>query len=144
MRRLIPVFIVVVAVSTGALFAQHSMKSMGKVVMGYLSDVKCATSPNGIALDGANLATNPEKHTAACLKMPSCEASGYGIYMKDSGGKYAFMKFDSKGNDLAKAYLKKTKRKDGLIVDVTGTAEGNIYKVEKISEASAGMQMPGM
>ena len=141
MKRLITTFIAVVVVSTGVSFAQMAR---GKVVMGYLSDVKCATSPNGIAADGANLATNPEKHTADCMRMASCEASGYGIFVKGSDGKYAFTKFNSKGNDLVKAYLKKTKRKDGLIVDVTGTMEGKILNVEKITEASAGMMMPGM
>jgi hypothetical protein len=141
MKKIISSVITITFISTGMLFAQHSMSSMGKVVMGYLSDVKCATSPNGVAADGAPLTTAPERHTTACMKMASCEASGYGIFMKGANGKYSFMKFDSKGNELAKAYLKKTKRKDGHIVDVAGTAKGDIYLVESIKEASADMKM---
>jgi hypothetical protein len=141
MKKIFVSVIAMAFISTGMLFAQHSMSSMGKVVMGYLSDVKCATSPNGIAADGTPILTAPEKHTTACMRMAACEASGYGLFMKDSSGKYSFMKFDSKGNERAKAYLKKTKRKDGHIVDVTGTAKGNVYMVESIKEASADMKM---
>jgi hypothetical protein len=140
MKRLMSC-IAVIVVSSGLLFAQQAKS---KVVMGYLSDVMCATSPNGISADGFNLSLNPEKHTAACMKMASCEASGYGIFLKGSDGKYTFTKFDAKGNDLVKAYLKKTKRKDGLIVDATGIMDGKIFRVEKIIEASADMKMPGM
>ena len=138
MKKLIQIFIAISVFSAGVLYAQHTMSS---VVMGYLSDVKCATSPNGVSADGANLAVSPEKHTAACMKMASCEASGYGVFVKGTNGKYEFMKFDKKGSDLAKAYLKKTRKKDGLIIDVTGKMEGNIFKVEKLTEGSVGMKM---
>lgn len=138
--------------STGAILAlfiiasvnAYSQADKAKMVMGYLSDVKCATSPNGISADGFDLSANPEKHTTACLKMKSCEASGYGIFLKSPNGKYTFTKFDSKGNDLAKAYLKKTKRKDGLIIDVMGKLEKSVLKVESIKEATEGMDMGDM
>lgn len=119
--------------------ASDSPKS--KVVMGYISDVKCAESPNGVSADGFNLKETPEKHTTACMKMPVCEASGYGVFLKGSDGKYSFTKFDKKGNDLVKAFLKKTRKKDGLMMDVTGTFKNGILHVESIKEGMPGMKM---
>ena len=55
-------------------------QTKSKEFTGYLSDVACATK--AMAGDGADLTTNPEKHTVACLKMPACMASGYGILIK--------------------------------------------------------------
>ena len=128
------------ALSAGLLFAQGK----STVVMGYLTDVKCATAPNGVSADGADMANTPEKHTAACMRMPACEVSGYGVMLKGKNGKYALLKFDQKGTDLAKAYLKKTKRKDGLVLDVKGVIDGVVIKVESVKEASMDMDMGGM
>lgn len=101
--------------------------------VGYLSDVKCAAK--GTAGDGANLQTNPEKHTAACMKMPGCAASGYGILVKaEKGGNYVFHKFDEKGNEIAKKLLNTTKRADNMHIKVTGVMSKDVIKVETIVE----------
>jgi hypothetical protein len=101
--------------------------------VGYLSDVKCAVK--GTAGDGANLQTNPEKHTVACMKMPGCAASGYGVLVKDEkGGKYVFHKFDAKGNEIAKKLLKTTKRTDNMNIMVKGVMGKDAIKVETIVE----------
>ena len=103
-----------------------------KEFVGYLSDVACAT--NGTAGDGANLAMNPEKHTVACMKMPACMASGYGILMKNKSGKYVFTKFDQKGTDLAKKILESTKKTDNMKIKVMGTKSMHMIKVDSITE----------
>ena len=103
-----------------------------KEFVGYLSDAACAK--NGVAGDGANLATNPEKHTVACMKMPACMASGYGILMKNKSGKYVFTKFDPKGTDLAKKILESTKKMDNMKIKVMGMKSKNMIQVESITE----------
>jgi len=107
------------------MFAQ--MKS--KDFTGYLSDVACAT--NGVAADGANLATHPEKHTVACMKSPGCMASGYGILIKSKAGKYTFIKFDQKGNEMAKKLLETTKKADNVQIKVEGQ---RMIAVENLTE----------
>jgi len=106
------------------------MKS--KEFTGYLSDVACATK--AMAGDGADLTTNPEKHTVACMKTPSCMASGYGILMKNKSGKYVFTKFDPKGTDLAKKILESTKKMDNMKIKVMGMKSKNMIQVESITE----------
>jgi hypothetical protein len=99
---------------------------------GILGDVACWTA--GTAGDGTDMKANPEKHTVACLKMPGCEASGYGIIMKNAEGKYEFTKFDDAGNKMAIDLLKKTKKTDNMMVKVLGTKEQGILKVKSIVE----------
>ena len=101
--------------------------------VGYLSDVKCVVK--GTAGDGANLQTNPEKHTVACMKMPGCAASGYGVLVKDEkGGKYVFHKFDENGNEIAEKLLNTTKRTDNMHIKVKGSMSTDEIKVETIVE----------
>jgi len=101
--------------------------------VGYLSDVMCASK--GIAGDGANLQTNPEKHTVACMRMPDCAASGYGVLIKDKkAGKYIFYKFHEKGNEIAKKLLETTKKTDNMQIKVKGTMIKDIIMVESIVE----------
>jgi hypothetical protein len=102
--------------------------------VGYLADVLCGQK--GVSAFGSNLITNPEKHTVACMKMPPCEASGYGIYMKDAkSGKYVFYKFDEKGTELAKGLLKNTKKANNMLIKVEGTLDEDTIIVENIIEA---------
>jgi hypothetical protein len=101
----------------------------------YLYDVDCAKK--AIADDGTVLRTFPEKHTVACLKKPSCRASGYGLIIRNKKtGRYNFYKFDEKGDELAIKLLETTKKTDNLKIKVTGTIEpkGMILKVTSIEE----------
>jgi len=114
--QLILVFcVIIVLFLSSPILAQ--MKS--KDLTGYLSDVACATK--GVAGDGANLSTHPEKHTVACMKMPACMASGFGILIKAKSGEYTFVKFDQKGNEMAKKLLEATKKTDNMKIKVQGT-----------------------
>jgi hypothetical protein len=70
---------------------------------------------------------DPDKHTRACALQ--CKGSGYGVLTAD--GRY--LRFDAAGNEKAVAALKASDRKDTLRVDVTGTLEGEILKVESLT-----------
>lgn len=116
--------VIIVLFLSSPMLAQ--MKS--KDFTGYLSDVACATK--GIAVDGTNLATHPEKHTVACMKSPGCMASGYGILIKAKTGEYTFVKFDQKGNEMAKKLLETTKKTNNVKIKVQGT---RMIEVENIT-----------
>ncbi|MBF0526678.1 MAG: hypothetical protein HQK56_16460 [Deltaproteobacteria bacterium] len=91
----------------------------GREFKGYLSDVMCASA--GKDPSGNNLLKNPEKHTVACMKMASCIASGYGMFIKNDQGNYVFHKFDQKGSDMAKTkILDVTKKTDNILIEVKG------------------------
>jgi hypothetical protein len=98
----------------------------------YLMDVDCAKK--AITDDGTNLKTDPSKHTVACLKKPSCMASGYGVIIRDKEtGSYTFYKFDEKGDEIAKKLLETTKKTDNMHIKVKGTIDkGMIIKVKSI------------
>lgn len=89
---------------------------------GWLGDSDC--SPN---LD------DPAVMGLECLKHPHCEASGYGISIKQTDGTYKYYKFDANGHKLAKENIvaKTTEKKVPKIV-VKGTLEENIIKVTSI------------
>jgi hypothetical protein len=90
---------------------------------GWLGDSDC--SPD---LD------DPSAMSTMCLKCQHCEASGYGISVKQVDGKYIYYKFDANGHRLAKENIvdKATEKKVPEIV-VTGSLEGDIIKVTSIS-----------
>jgi hypothetical protein len=44
---------------------------------GYLVDIYCLNRAGSIALDGANMITNPEDHTIHCLRLTICKNSGF-------------------------------------------------------------------
>ena len=100
----------------------------------YLFDVDCAKK--AIADDGTVLRTFPENHTVACLKKPSCRASGYGLIIRNKKtGRYNFFKFDEKGDELARKLLETTNKTDNMRVKVRGTIDKRmIIKVNNIEE----------
>ena len=100
----------------------------------YLYDVDCANK--AIADDGTVLRTFPENHTVACLKKPSCRASGYGLIIRNKKtGRYNFYKFDEKGDELAIKLLETTKKTDNMEIKVRGTVDQEmIIKVTSIEE----------
>ncbi len=136
MKKVLLVLVVLVAiVAVGTLAFGKGKAEMYK---GYLSDVACATMASGKSADGADMKTQPEKHTVACMLVPGCVASGYGLMINEGTGmtkNYVFYKFDKKGNDLAAKLLKATKKKDNLSVEVKGMKEKGMIKVMSIKEA---------
>ena len=101
----------------------------------YLYDVDCAKK--AIADDGTVLRTFPEKHTLACLKKPSCMASGYGLIIRNNKtGRYNFYKFDEKGDELALKLIETTKKTDNMKIKVRGTIDPKrmILQVKSIEE----------
>ena len=112
-------------------------KGKAEVYKGYISDVACATTPNGMAADGTNMKTMAENHTVACMKAPGCAASGYGLEINEgtaAAKNYAFYKFDKKGSDMAAKLIKKTKKTSGVFVEVKGMKEAGMIKVSSIKE----------
>ncbi len=95
----------------------------------------------------ANMHDDPEKITKECILMPECAASGYGVSVKQADGTYKFYKFDTKGQELAKDILVKTKRDAGIQIIATGILEEGPLKIsalsEKIKEAPVVVELTG-
>jgi len=123
------VFVTLVVLYLGNLLAAQAKTTEFK---GILSDARCWMA--GKAGDGTDMKMSPEKHTVACMKMPPCAASGYGIIMKDAAGKYAFYKFDTAGSKMAADLLAKTTKTDNMMITVTGTKLKGMIKVASIVE----------
>ncbi len=106
-----------------------------QVFTGYLVCQSCATAKDGMAADGVNVRQHPELHTTKCLRMPSCVASGFGIFVRIRGGAYSYYKFDRRGSDLAyQSVVLKTVRLDHVRVAVTGRAQQQTLTVRDIVE----------
>lgn len=72
---------------------------------------------------------NPDKHPTSCLL--KCADSGYGVQTADG----TYVKLDAAGNKLALAELKKTGKKDGIRVNVTGEQKGDVIAVSSLKIA---------
>jgi hypothetical protein len=106
-------------------------------IYSYLSCVRCATCPTGKTGDGTIMKTKAEKHTVACMKVPECAASGYGLEINEGTAmekNYVFYKFDKKSSDMAAMILKKTKKKDHVSVAVKGVKGMDMIKVISMKE----------
>ncbi|MBM4162039.1 MAG: hypothetical protein FJ217_13210 [Ignavibacteria bacterium] len=117
--------------ASASLVAQEKAKSTTKTFKGYLVDKMCGA---GMVKSGdvKKATERAMKHTRACALEEHCKASGYGIVMGAM-----FHKFDAAGDKMAEQYLTKSKKKDNFLVEVTGTADGEMIKVASISEAKA-------
>jgi len=69
--------------------------------------------------------SSPDGHSRSC--MMSCAKNGYGVVVD---GK--FVKFDAKGNELAKEALKNSKQKDHLRATVDGEMKGDTLEVKSL------------
>lgn len=79
-------------------------------------DVSCA----------AKVKANPDAHPVSCALQ--CAAKGLGIYTADG----AFLKLDARGTQQAVAILKRSHKKAGVHVNVTGEREGDTIRVQSI------------
>ncbi len=100
---------------------------------------KVIAEPAAVELTGylidkcCNGTTDPAKHTLKCLQMDSCAATGYGVLVQQTNGKFKFYKFDPKGHNLAVEYVKKATQKDNITITVKGTWDGDILKVSSFT-----------
>lgn len=116
-RRLLGALVVVVSLAIPAAGQSNSQKFTG-----YLVDAVCA----------GNHATEPgyaENHDKNCNLMEGCIKSGYSLIMAD----HKVLKFDSKGNEQALAFIKATDKDKSWKVMVTGTVEGQTLTVKSIA-----------
>lgn len=117
--------------SAVSLTAQEKAKSAATTFKGYLVDKMCAIRM--VKSGDAKKATEKAmKHTKACALEDDCRASGYGLVIDAK-----FRKFDEAGDKMAVDYLTKSKKKDNFLVDVEGTADGELIKVAAIHDAKS-------
>ena len=110
---------------------EKQAESKGPHTMGgFLVDVACGTKMAKLDADKSD--AKAMGHTKDCALQDACKASGYGIL---SHGK--LVKFDENGNKLASEYFDKTKKEKGFWVDVRGTMDGEMMKVESIKDTKA-------
>jgi hypothetical protein len=117
--------LVAVAISGMGLFGVARAaddKSEGKGVHGVLIDNACGAKQKTEA-DAA-------KHPVSCAMKESCAKSGYQLMMGDH-----HMKFDEKGNELAKAYLAKEGASTHVVVMGTPSEDHSSIKVTEIKAA---------
>lgn len=112
---------------TSALAQEKKEKPMSHSMKGYLVDKMCATGMAKKAPEEAM--AKAAKHTKSCALEESCMESGFGLL---SEGKW--YKFDETGDKKALAWLKKTDKKSDLMIEVTGTHDGDIFKVASFKE----------
>jgi hypothetical protein len=96
-------------------------------VTGYLIDKMCGQKMT--KLDEARATEKAMKHTKDCALEDMCKEDGYGLV---SNGK--FIKFDENGDKLALAYFAKSTKEKDFLVDVSGTMDGDVMKVESIND----------
>jgi hypothetical protein len=95
------------------LIAAFAAVASAETFSGTVVDVMCRTK---------DLAS----HTRECAIQ--CSRGGYGLVTAD--GK--FLKFDEKGNARVLGLLKKSAKEKDLKAKVTGTADGDVIKVEAL------------
>lgn len=94
-------------------------------ITGYIIDNACSSGH----VNDANFSARVKKHSTSCALMPNCEGSGYAVF---SDGK--LYKLDTAGNKSAADLLKDTETKNGVMVAVEGTLNGDTLKVTKLTE----------
>ena len=77
------------------------------------------------SLEQANI-DNPDAHTRGCAL--KCADAGYGIIVDKK-----FLKFDKKGNELAKAALDKSDKKNHLRATVDGEEKDGVISVTALT-----------
>jgi hypothetical protein len=100
-----------------------------------------------VTAHSSNEHDDPSKITKEIILMPECAASGYGVSVKQSDGKYKFYKFDENGQKLAKEILNKTTKANGIVILAKGILEGQTLKVtslvEKVHQAPVALDLTG-
>ncbi len=103
-------------------------KETNVTLSGYVVDAMCAKG----MLKKDNPMVKAAAHTRDCALEDDCAGSGFGVF---SDGKY--YKFDEKGDKMAKELLEKTSTEKGIMVDVTGSMNGDMVAVASVKEHKA-------
>ena len=114
-----------------SLLAQDKMdKSASHTMKGYLVDNACGSGMAKKAPDEAMSAA--AKHEKSCALKEGCQDSGFGLMSEG-----VFYKFDDKGSKKALALMKKTHKKNEIMVAVIGNHDGGILRVTSIKEVKS-------
>merc|ERR1719229_1151073 len=109
-------------------------------VEGYLIDNFCWDMPDHIAIDGSDLANDPQSHTRHCLfDIPQCVENGYGIIAKQDDGTYDYQhRFNEEDNAKIVEYLADSSKIDDFLVTVEGIycAEEDNFKLKTLSDGN--------
>jgi hypothetical protein len=100
-------------------------------ITGYIMDNACV----GGHVKDANFGERVKKHSTSCALMPDCAGSGYAVF---SEGK--LYKLDPNGSKSAEELLKDTETKNGVMVAVEGTLDGDTLKVSKLTEVKVALE----
>jgi type 1 fimbria pilin len=105
-------------------FCSLSSADSGKKVKlkGHIVDVSCSIEQK----DDLNYMRS--SHSKGCFQMPACEKSGYAILTADD----QVIKFDAKGNDIAKQLIHSTNKDKDWRISVRGKMNGEVLAVSKI------------
>jgi hypothetical protein len=95
-------------------------------VKGFILDAMCG---DVLAKKKKDVMLKASKHTRMCGLAEACAASGYGIFTEGR-----WVKFDTKGNTIAKAALEKSTKEKNLLFTVTGQMKDGLFVVAKIAE----------
>ena len=130
MKKLTLLTLLVFLALAGASASAQEKKEKPHAMKGYLVDKMCAV---GMAKKSPEEAmAKAAKHTKSCALEESCVESGFGLI---SDGKW--YKFDDAGDKQALAWLNKTDKKNELMVEVTGTHDGDVFDVVSLKDAKA-------
>jgi hypothetical protein len=127
MRALITVFLSACVMALVSACASNSGKANVSSVSGVLIDQSCGAS----MMKEANPEAAAAGHPKECAMKPDCAASGYAVITGSQ-----MIKFDDKGNQLAKDFLQKTPKMDNLRVNVQGYINGDTIAVTSLTPAS--------
>ena len=114
-----------VLLASNSLIAQGSPATV--TLRGYVVDALCGAAMAGKPSAMARAA----RHTRRCALDENCAAAGYGII---SDGKW--VKFDAKGDALAKAAITASKRERGHYFEVKGSMSGDLFSAVSLKESS--------
>jgi hypothetical protein len=112
------VFLVLFSASPRAFPSDRAKQTL----TGTLVDVTCSTDPR------KNLAKLRVEHTRKCLLMPICADSGYALLTENN----TVLRFDAKGNELARKLIEKNSQNQSWLVSVQGTVEANQVTVSHL------------
>ncbi|QWU13932.1 S-layer homology domain-containing protein [Paenibacillus sophorae] len=123
-----------------------TVTAVAGLVPGKLQVLKIAPDKSGLAvsalkeLDGILIEghhsgiSDPTKHSKACLLMPSCASSGFGISVLQADGKYIYYKFDARGHQLAAVLIDSIEKETNIAIHVSGVIEGGTLHVAALAQ----------
>ncbi len=104
-----------------------------QTMQGVLIDEQCSHQAETRVVEGGRLEGGiivAYTHTRKCALMPECRKSGYGVFGYED---HKFHPFDAAGNQKALAYFRNSKQEDDFRVEVTGSLQGDVFKVDSIT-----------